>query len=56
MPPKASAQIVYEKAKEALIKELVRNCNRDYVQNQDEKHSNTGSIASIFKFNKRFPN
>ena len=56
-------------AKEALIEEMVCICNRDFVHNQGEKHSNTSSIASIFndgygqnniadacqRFNQHFP-
>ena len=56
-------------SEEALIKEMVHSCNRDFAQNQGEKHSNTSSIASIFNdesgqnniagvcqsFNQRFP-
>ena len=59
-----------ERAKEALIKEMVHSCNWNIVQNQGKKHSNTGSIVSIFndgfgqyniadvcqRFNQCFPN
>ena len=31
-----------------MIEAMVRSCNRDFAQNQGEKYSNTGSIASIF--------
>jgi hypothetical protein len=39
---------IYPDSKEALIKEMVRSCNRDFAHNQGKKHSNTRSIASIF--------